>query len=173
MKKKIFLLLSNLLLLLISFSLITSEVVFADGETPEEPAEEEPAEEEPAEEEEPEPQSAFRLQILHSSDNESAFQNPNPNSLEEKILNYGALVEGLNSLASSEGIPSIYVTSGDHTLPGPLYQASAEIERFGSPGLADIAFYNAMGLNANGLGTMNSMEALTILQICLPLQIIR
>ena len=172
MKKKILWLLSNLLLLLISFSLITSEVVFADGETPQEPAEEEPAEEEPAEEEpaeedpaeedpaeedpaeeeEPEPQSAFRLQILHSSDNESAFQNPNPNSLEEKILNYGALIEGLNSLASSESISSIYVTSGDHTLPGPLYQASSEIERFGSPGLADIAFYNAMGLNANGLG---------------------
>ncbi|MEM7383862.1 MAG: choice-of-anchor I family protein [Verrucomicrobiota bacterium] len=92
--------------------------------------------------------SAFTLQVLHSSDNESSFQEPN--TLENKILGYGAILNGLTTLADSEAIPSIYVTAGDHTLPGPFYQAGEEV--FGSPGLVDIAFYNAMGLTANGMG---------------------
>lgn len=90
------------------------------------------------------------LQIIHSSDNESAFQDPN--TLEEKILGYSAIVSGLQTLAKRECIPSIHITAGDHTLPGPFYQASAEVEEFGEPGLADIAMYNAMGLDANGMG---------------------
>ena len=89
----------------------------------------------------------YKLQILHSSDNESAFQNPN--TLEPTILNYGAVLNGLQSLAAKEGIPSIYVTAGNHILPGPFYEASAHAG-FGAEGLADIAFYNAMELTANG-----------------------
>lgn len=92
----------------------------------------------------------FQLQILHSSDNESAFQDPN--TLEPKILHYGAVLEGLQELAEGEGMASIYLTAGDHTLPGPFYQAAAEVDGLGAPGLADIAFYNAMGLAANGIG---------------------
>jgi 2',3'-cyclic-nucleotide 2'-phosphodiesterase (5'-nucleotidase family) len=90
------------------------------------------------------------MQILHSSDNESSFQDPN--TLEEKILNYAAVVDGLQDLARSECIPSAHLTVGDHTIPGPFYQASAEAAAFGAPGLADIAMYNAMGLVANGMG---------------------
>ena len=90
----------------------------------------------------------FKLQILHSSDNESSFQDPN--TLEPKILNYGAIVGGLQALAAKENIPSLYLTAGDSTLPGPFYQASRDA--FGAPGLADIMFFNSMGLTANGIG---------------------
>ena len=89
----------------------------------------------------------YKLQVLHSSDNESAFQNPN--TLEPTILNYGAVLNGLQGLAAKEGIPSIYLTAGNHILPGPFYEASVHAG-FGARGLADIAFYNAMGLTANG-----------------------
>lgn len=92
----------------------------------------------------------YTLQVLHASDNESAFQDPN--TLEPTILNYGAVLGGLQNLAAKEGIPSIYLTAGDHTLPGPFYEASAEVPGLGGNGLADIAFYNAMGLTANGIG---------------------
>lgn len=91
-----------------------------------------------------------KLQLIHSSDNESSFQDPN--SLEEKILNYAAVVAGLRTLAEQESITSVHLTVGDHTIPGPFYQASAEVEGLGAPGLADIAMYNAMGVDANGMG---------------------
>jgi 2',3'-cyclic-nucleotide 2'-phosphodiesterase (5'-nucleotidase family) len=88
------------------------------------------------------------LQILHSSDNESSFQDPN--TLEEKILNYSAVAKGLRKVARKECIPTLHLTAGDHTLPGPFYQASEEA--YGAPGLGDIMMYNAMGLAANGMG---------------------
>lgn len=91
-----------------------------------------------------------RLQLIHSSDNESSFQDPN--TLEEKILNYASVVDGLQTLAAQEGIPSVHLTAGDHTIPGPFYQASEEVEELGEPGLADIVMYNAMGVLANGMG---------------------
>ncbi len=90
---------------------------------------------------------SFTLQVLHSSDNESAFQDPN--TFETKILNYGAIVEGLRML---EADGSIHVTAGDHTLPGPFYEASAEVTELGAPGLGDIAIFNALGETANGIG---------------------
>lgn len=91
-----------------------------------------------------------KLQILHSSDNESSFQDPN--TLETKILNYAAAHAGLRALAEQACIPSLHVTAGDHTIPGPFYQAAAEVPELGAPGLADIAIYNAMQLQANGMG---------------------
>lgn len=94
--------------------------------------------------------SDFTLQILHSSDNESSFQDPN--TLEEKILNYGAVIEGLRSVGQDEEVATIYVTAGDHTLPGPFYEAAAQVPSLQQAGAADIAFYNAMGLTANGMG---------------------
>ncbi|MDZ7703990.1 MAG: 5'-nucleotidase C-terminal domain-containing protein [Trueperaceae bacterium] len=93
-------------------------------------------------------QDTFSLQIIHSSDNESAFQDPN--SLEPRILNYGAIYSGLLELAPDGN--SLHITAGDHTLPGPFYQAASAVEGLGAPGLADIAIYNAMNLTANGLG---------------------
>jgi 2',3'-cyclic-nucleotide 2'-phosphodiesterase (5'-nucleotidase family) len=92
----------------------------------------------------------FELQVLHSSDNESSFQDPN--TLEKKILNYAAVVVGLEAYATSLGIPSMHLTAGDHTIPGPFYEASAEVTALGAPGLTDIAIYNALGLVANGMG---------------------
>ncbi len=92
----------------------------------------------------------FSLQVLHSSDNESSFQDPN--TLEPKILHYGTVMKGLREIAPNNGQNSIYVTAGDHTLPGPFYQAAAQVDSLGAPGLGDIALYNAMGLVANGMG---------------------
>ncbi|RPF83641.1 MAG: DUF839 domain-containing protein [Roseibacillus sp. TMED18] len=92
----------------------------------------------------------FMLQVLHSSDNESKFQEPNTG--EEKILGYSAVVDGLQQVAANADIPSVHLTAGDHTLPGPFYQASAEVEEFQHPGIADIAIYNAMDVAANGMG---------------------
>jgi 2',3'-cyclic-nucleotide 2'-phosphodiesterase (5'-nucleotidase family) len=95
--------------------------------------------------------AATTLQILHSSDNESSFQDPN--TLEEKVLFYSALTSGLKQLATNEGIPSMHATVGDHTLPGPFFQASAEVDEFGNQnGIGDIEIYNAFPLNANGMG---------------------
>ena len=90
---------------------------------------------------------AFTLQVIHASDNESAFQDPN--TLEERILGYASVIEGLRMLESDA---SIYVTAGDHTLPGPFYSAAAQVPELGAPGLGDIALFNAMGLVANGIG---------------------
>ncbi len=92
----------------------------------------------------------LNLQILHSSDNESSFLDPN--TLEPKALHYSALYEGLTVLAEREGMASIHVTAGDHTLPGPFYLAAEEVPELGAPGLGDIAIYNAMNLAANGMG---------------------
>jgi 2',3'-cyclic-nucleotide 2'-phosphodiesterase (5'-nucleotidase family) len=89
-----------------------------------------------------------KVQIIHSSDNESSFQDPN--TLEEKILNYSTVTKGLQILAADECIPSLHMTAGDHTIPGPFYQASEEV--FDEPGIGDIVMYNAMGLKANGMG---------------------
>lgn len=92
----------------------------------------------------------FTVQVLHSSDNESAFQDPNTG--EERILGYSAVVNGLKEVAAAEDIPTLHLTAGDHTLPGPFYLASEEVTEFGHAGLADIAFFNAMNLTANGIG---------------------
>jgi 2',3'-cyclic-nucleotide 2'-phosphodiesterase (5'-nucleotidase family) len=91
-----------------------------------------------------------KLQILHSSDNESSFQDPN--TLEVKILNYATVADGLKMVAERGCIPSLHLTAGDHTIPGPFYQASAEVPALGYSGLGDIVMYNAMGLRANGMG---------------------
>jgi 2',3'-cyclic-nucleotide 2'-phosphodiesterase (5'-nucleotidase family) len=56
------------------------------------------------------------LQILHTSDMESDFQDTN--TLEEKINLYSALTSGLYELAKAENASSIHVTAGDNTLPG-------------------------------------------------------
>lgn len=96
------------------------------------------------------PSAGNILQILHSSDNESSFQDPN--TLEEKILNYAAITAGLQTLAEQEGYESVFLTIGDHTIPGPFYQASSEVDGLGQPGLGDIVNYNAMLLEANGMG---------------------
>ena len=90
------------------------------------------------------------LQIIHSSDNESSFQDPN--TLEEKILNFSAVTGGLQTLARQECLPSLHITVGDHTIPGPFYQASEEVPGLGEPGLSDIIMYNAMKVRANGMG---------------------
>lgn len=90
------------------------------------------------------------LQVLHSSDNESAFVDPN--TLEPKITNFAAVVNGLQQVARRECIPSLHVTAGDHTIPSPFYRASAEVPAYGSGGIGDILIYNAMKVRANGMG---------------------
>jgi 2',3'-cyclic-nucleotide 2'-phosphodiesterase (5'-nucleotidase family) len=91
-------------------------------------------------------EKSYTLQILHSSDNESAFQDPN--TLEPRILHYASVVEGLSRITPN----TIHVTAGDHSLPNPFYEAAEDVSFLGARGLADIAFFNAMGLDANGIG---------------------
>ena len=92
----------------------------------------------------------FKLQLLHSSDNESSFQDPN--TLEPKILHYGAALEGLRGWPHKRvWLVSTWPWVITHcqvrfTRPPPKWMA------WGVPGLADIAFDNAMGLLANGMG---------------------
>jgi len=71
--------------------------------------------------------TAYAMQVLHSSDNESSFQDPN--TLEEKILHYATVVEGLRTVAELECIPSLHLTAGDHTL-GVLAIASYSPDAF-------------------------------------------
>jgi len=90
------------------------------------------------------------LQIVHSSDNESSFVDPN--TLEEKLVGYSAVVSGLQRVGLSRCTPSLHLLAGDITIPGPFYQASAEVPGLGAPGLADIAAFNANGVRGNGIG---------------------
>jgi 2',3'-cyclic-nucleotide 2'-phosphodiesterase (5'-nucleotidase family) len=92
----------------------------------------------------------LRLQISHSSDNESSFQDPN--TLEPKLLNYAAVARGLRFAALENGYVPLHITVGDHTIPGPFYQASTEVEEYGSGGIGDIEAYNSMRVRANGMG---------------------
>jgi len=98
----------------------------------------------------PLPAAAFELQIIHASDNESAFVDPV--TLEPKILHYAAIAAGLKRVAPEGGRNSIYITAGDHTLPAPFYRAAADAPSLGARGLGDIAVYNAMGLAATAMG---------------------
>ncbi len=90
------------------------------------------------------------LQIVHSSDNESSFQDPN--TLEEKALGYSAIVRGLQRFGLVRCVPSLHLLAGDISIPGPFYQASSEVPGLASPGLADIAMFNANFVTANGMG---------------------
>lgn len=92
----------------------------------------------------------LKLQILHSSDNESSFQDPN--TLEPKVVNYAAVTRGLRWLGLTERYVPVHITAGDHTIPGPFYQAAAEVPELGAPGIGDIEMFNAMGVLANGMG---------------------
>ncbi len=91
---------------------------------------------------------AFQLQLIHSSDNESNFKDVN--TLEDKVVNYAAITDGLQDEAAAKGWASLHVTAGDHTLPNLFYSAGETTE--GKPGLADIKIFNAMGVKANGIG---------------------
>lgn len=98
---------------------------------------------------------------MHSSDNESSFQDPN--TLEEKLSKYAHIVKLLQTIASTEGIPSLHLTAGDHTIPGPFYEAAAGT--LGAPGLADILSFNAMSLDANGIGKFLVVFLINMIQI--------
>jgi 2',3'-cyclic-nucleotide 2'-phosphodiesterase (5'-nucleotidase family) len=92
--------------------------------------------------------ATFELQIIHSSDNESAFADPA--TLEPKVLHYAAIVAGLRRLAPKAN--SLHLLAGDITLPGPFYRAAGEVGWLGARGLADISVFNALGVAANGIG---------------------
>jgi len=94
--------------------------------------------------------SELKLQILHSSDHESSFQDPN--TLEPKVLHYATLYDGLKRFGASRGFRTLHLTAGDQTLPRPFYQAAAEVEEYGSPGIADVEIFNALHLDANAIG---------------------
>lgn len=99
------------------------------------------------------PEEGFTLQVIHSSDNESNFQDVN--TLEEKIIFYSAITNGLEKLAEEKKWASLHLAAGDHTIPSPFYRASSQVETFstgdagGKNGIGDILFYNTIGFNAS------------------------
>lgn len=92
----------------------------------------------------------YTIQILHTSDNESAFVEPS--TLEPKLENFSAVVNGLRAVAKKDNIPSLLIGAGDFSLPGPFYEAAKEVPDLGAHGLADITFFNILGLQVMGLG---------------------
>ncbi len=94
------------------------------------------------------PPARFSLQLLHISDSESAFRDPD--TLEHTLVSYLSALDGMRHLAAREGLPSLYVGAGNLVLPKPYFRASREL--FGSEGIADIELFNGSGLAANGLG---------------------
>jgi len=95
-------------------------------------------------------ETAFRLQLLHGSDYESAFVDPV--TLEPTALHYAQAAAALQRLGQVEGLATVHLAAGDLTLPGPWYQAAKDVPGLGAPGLGDIALFNALGLTANGTG---------------------
>ena len=93
-----------------------------------------------------------KIQLTHSSDNESFLQDPN--TLEERVLHYSALHAGLQKMAQADGIVPMHLMGGDTLLDNHFYKASAEVVSFGHPGIGEILMLNEMGLL--GLGISNT-----------------
>ena len=96
------------------------------------------------------PKKTIKLQLSHSSDNESYFQDPN--NLEKRILHYSSILSGLQTLASREDMIPFHLLTGDAVLPNVFYEASAEVPELGDPGIADILMFDAMNVNGFVLG---------------------
>ena len=101
----------------------------------------------------------IRLQISHSGDNESYFQDSN--TLEKRVLHYGTLANGLETMSINEGMYPLHLLSGDALLPTVFYQAATEVANLGEPGFGDIQMFNAM--NVLGIGVSG-----TLLGECIP-----
>ena len=102
---------------------------------------------------------SIRLQLIHSSDNESYLQDPN--SLEKRILHYSALYSGLQRMAlmTEEGEDAtrsmpVHLIAGDAMLPGVFYEASSQVDEFvvgegvtsgAHNGIGEVLMFNALG----------------------------
>jgi len=92
------------------------------------------------------------LHILHSNDNQSDLQDFITN--EEKVLQYSSIATALTDRMKNRNIETIHLTAGDIVGPGPYYNAAAEVPMFGSNGLGDIDIFNALEVDANGVGAL-------------------
>jgi len=94
------------------------------------------------------------LHILHSNDNESSLQDFNTG--EEKVVHYSSLTTALmkhyGDLRNRNKVQSIHVTGGGIFLSSPFYNAAAQVPSLGANGLGDMGIFNALDINANGIG---------------------
>jgi len=106
-----------------------------------------------------------RLQILHASDLEGGV-----NAIGD-APNFAAVVQGLETDAANQNIPSILLSAGDNYLPGPFFAAAGDSsirddlqavysDFFGVPltnlregnGRIDISIANVIGFDASAIG---------------------
>lgn len=108
----------------------------------------------------------FQLQLLHASDLEGGVD------AISAAPNFAAIVEALESTASSQSISSVLISAGDNYLPGPFFGAAGDRdlrdvlqafyqEFFNEPNLdniregngrIDISIMNAIGFDASAVG---------------------
>ena len=91
---------------------------------------------------------AFTLQLLHASDMDGST------GALTNVENFSAILDGFRQQFPNN---TLVLSSGDNYVPGPRYFAAgddANEETLGVPGngRGDIAFLNAMGFQASGLG---------------------
>jgi len=97
---------------------------------------------------EPEPKEPFMLQLLHFADVDGK-----PEAL-DNVENFSALVQGFKAQYPAQ---TILLSSGDNYIPGPRYFSAADasmqsILGAAGKGRADIAFLNALGVQASAVG---------------------
>ncbi|WP_416397042.1 bifunctional metallophosphatase/5'-nucleotidase [Allohahella sp. A8] len=101
--------------------------------------------------------AAFTLQLLHVAD----IDGSNADAL-ANVGSFAAIVDGLRAAYPEK---TLFVSSGDNFIPGSRYVASSDDSFSGVPGVAepgngraDIAFLNAMGVQASAVGN-HDMDA--------------
>lgn len=108
----------------------------------------------------------FQLQLLHASDLEGGVD------AISAAPNFAAIVDALETTASSQSISSVLISAGDNYLPGPFFGAAGDRDLrdvlqafyqdfFGETGLdniregngrIDISIMNAIGFDASAVG---------------------
>ncbi|GAA3968448.1 bifunctional metallophosphatase/5'-nucleotidase [Allohahella marinimesophila] len=101
--------------------------------------------------------AGFTLQLLHMAD----IDGSNADAL-ANVSSFAAIVAGLRAEYPEK---TLFVSSGDNIIPGSRYTASSDESFAGVPGVAepgngraDIAFLNAMGVQASAVGN-HDMDA--------------
>ncbi|MEB3342089.1 bifunctional metallophosphatase/5'-nucleotidase [Okeania sp.] len=84
----------------------------------------------------------IQLQILHAADQEGGIP-----AIQDAV-NFSAVMNGLENDGNFEN--TLRLSSGDIYIPGPFFNASAEI--YGEPGIGDILINNVLGFQAVAFG---------------------
>lgn len=105
----------------------------------------------------------FTIQLLHFGDADG-----NDASILENMENFSSLVNAFQN-DPVHGLNTLLVSSGDNIKPGPRFHAAKEnvvkkITGSNEPGHGDIAIFNAMGVQASGIGIQDFASGVGDLQ---------